>query len=232
MLDQKNTFCSYPLLLPQASAKGPVINPIWNANFAYCMGIMASDGNLSPDGRHIKIISKDEIIILNCQKALNPGAKITKQSRCNESEKKYFVLQFSDVKLYRFMNSIGLTSAKSKTIESVQIPYVYFRDFLRGEFDGDGSISIFKNKVSKQPQVKMRFASASYIFLIWLKTMIFHHASTAGGFITRIPGSLGGDCFSLDFGKSDAGKIINFMYYDGVQMFLDRKRIICGRVEK
>ncbi len=195
------------------------IDPIWNADFAYCIGIMASDGNLSKDGRHISITSKDFEIVDNCRKAFKSKAKITKKSRGNSlEEKKYFLLQFSDTSLYAFMQSIGLTPAKSKTIASLRIPRRYFRDFLRGEFDGDGSISIFKSKFSKHSQVKIRFYSASPIFMAWLKEMIACGTGCKGGYVIKTD-----RCNSLEYGKADTGKIIRFMYYSGVRMYLGRK---------
>ena len=36
----------------------------WNHDFAYAIGLITTDGNLSPDGRHINLTSKDEEIIL------------------------------------------------------------------------------------------------------------------------------------------------------------------------
>ena len=32
---------------------------VWTNNFAYVIGVIATDGNLSPDLRHIHITSKD-----------------------------------------------------------------------------------------------------------------------------------------------------------------------------
>jgi hypothetical protein len=214
---------------PQKIANDNIFNfcPLWNADFAYCVGIITADGNLSSNGKNITVVSKDIEIVTNCQSALKPGAKIGKKGRGGFTEKKYYYLQFSDVKLYRFLNGIGLTPAKSKTIQFVSVPDQYFRDFLRGLFDGDGSISIFRNKVSKQPQVKLRFASASKPFLLWLLDKIRHLIGCEGGYIVQ---SL--KCNSLNFGKADSGKIINFMYYDEVRMYLNRKKITCGRVVK
>lgn len=200
---------------------------LWSENFSYCIGIIASDGNLSSDGRHISITSKDIEIIENCRLTLKPTAKIARKSRGKSTDKKYFLLQFSDVKLYRFLLTIGLTPCKSKTIKYVDVPDIYFRDFLRGLFDGDGSISIFKNKVSKQHQVKMRFASASIDFLNWLKWQIYRHLGIPSGFITK-----DGRCHTLSYGKSDSFKIINFVYYSKVEFYLKRKYLICGRVAK
>lgn len=203
-------------------------SPLWDADFAYCIGLIASDGNLSKDGRHISITSKDFEIVDNCRKAFKPSAKITKKSRGGDlGNKRYFLLQFSDAALYKFMQSIGLTPAKSKTIRFVCVPDALFPDFLRGLFDGDGSVSIFNNKASRQPQVKMRFASASIEFLNWILRNIHHFTDAKGGFLTDCRG-----CHELDFGKTDAGKIIDFMYYGGVRMYLNRKKETCGRVAK
>ncbi len=196
----------------------------WDENFAYCIGIIASDGNLSPDGRHISIVSKDIEIFENCRSRLKPTAKVVMKASGHCSDKKYFLLQFSDAKLYRFLMTIGLTPCKSKTIQLVKVPHVFFRDFLRGLFDGDGSISIFANKVSKQPQVKMRFASASRNFLEWLKNEILTHSNILGGYITK-----DGRCFTLSYGKKDSTKIINFVYYSNVKFYLKIKYLTCMR---
>ena len=195
-----------------------------DANFWYCVGIITSDGNLSSDGRHISITSKDLEVVGNCRSHLKPDCFIGKKSRGGSSDKKYFVLQFSDVKLYTYLVSIGLAPRKSKTIAYVKVEKPYFKDFLRGLFDGDGSISIFKNKLSKQAQVKIRFASASCTFLEWLKNKISHHTSTQGGYITN-----DSRVFSLNYGKSDSFKIIKFMYYTGVKFYLGRKYKTCLR---
>ena len=42
----------------------------WSANFAYAIGLLTTDGNLSKDKRHISLTSKDLEQIENFQKAL------------------------------------------------------------------------------------------------------------------------------------------------------------------
>ena len=44
------------------------IKLIWNNNFAYVIGVIATDGNLSPDLRHLHITSKDYEMMENCKK--------------------------------------------------------------------------------------------------------------------------------------------------------------------
>ncbi|MFM2384107.1 MAG: hypothetical protein RIQ72_679 [Candidatus Parcubacteria bacterium] len=197
----------------------------WDHDFTYCIGILASDGNISKDGRHIKFISKDLYIIEICKKVLKPNCRITTQSRAQEKIKRYFVLQFSDVKLVRFLHTTGIHPAKSKTIESVSVPDIFFADFIRGLFDGDGSISLINHPESKHLQVKLRFYSASRLFLEWIHKKLIFHLGISGGSI-----SFGARCYALSFGKADAGKIIKFMYYSNNLSCLDRKKQLCGQV--
>ncbi len=47
------------------------INPVlWSPDLAYVVGLIATDGNLSSDGRHITIRSNDRPILDICRKIL------------------------------------------------------------------------------------------------------------------------------------------------------------------
>src|ERR1700722_7240854 len=110
----------------------------WSGKFAYAIGLIATDGCLYGDGRHINFTSKDLEQIENFKKCLGITNKIGRKSRGGEREKKYFVVQIGDVLFYKFLNDIGLHKAKSLTLSEIKIPEHYFIDFLRGCFDGDG----------------------------------------------------------------------------------------------
>jgi len=62
----------------------------WNSNFAYTIGVIATDGNLSPDQRHVVITSKDLEMISNCAIGLKIEMKYSKKARGGEHDKKYF----------------------------------------------------------------------------------------------------------------------------------------------
>ncbi len=138
----------------------------WNANFAYVLGIIAADGNLSPDGRHINITSKDYELVLKCKKSLGLKNKIGRKARGGSINKKYSVLQFGDIVFYNFLIKISFTPNKSRTLSKIQLPQQYFRDFLRGCIDGDGSISISRHPESNHDQYKIRLCSGSRKFLV------------------------------------------------------------------
>ena len=142
----------------------------WSSDFAYAIGLLTSDGNLSKDKRHIKFGSKDVELMEKFKQALSLKNAITKNARGGETEKRYLSISFGDVVFYKFLNKIGLTAAKSKTIQSVKVPDKFFRDFFRGVFDGDGTFYTFWDKRWPNSFVfKTSIASASIVFIHWLK---------------------------------------------------------------
>ena len=81
----------------------------WSSNFAYATGLLTADGNLSKDGRHINLTSKDIQLLNTFKKSIKlSGVKIGTKSS-GYSKKRYFQIQFSNVKLYRWLSEIGLT---------------------------------------------------------------------------------------------------------------------------
>ena len=182
----------------------------WNPKFAYAIGLLATDGNLSKDGRHINMTSKDEQLILIFKDCLGLENKIGKKARGGGKEKKYFVLQFRDTNFYEFLVAIGLTPAKSKTLGKLSIPKEYFWDFLRGCIDGDGTIGVFKHPESIQPQLRVRLYSASLKFLAWLKEEISELSDLEGGLIEDTIKS--SRVYRLSFGKKDSIKLLRLVY--------------------
>src|SRR3989344_5863929 len=136
----------------------------------YVVGLIATDGNLSIDGRHLSITSKDEDLLEGVKRALHINNKIGKKARSSGKEKKYSVLQISDVKFYHFLQKVGLEKRKSLTLKPLNIPSEYFTDFIRGVIDGDGNISMWKHKTNNNIQWSLRIFSGSQKFMIWLKS--------------------------------------------------------------
>ena len=145
---------------------------IWSGNMTYIVGLLATDGNLSGDGRHINFTSKDIQLIKTFRKCLGIKNKIGLKSS-GFSEKKYFRIQFSDVILYRWFLEIGLTPAKTHTIGELKIPNQYFFDFIRGHFDGDGSCySYWDKRWHSSFMFYIHFVSANEKHVVWLRQKI------------------------------------------------------------
>ncbi len=198
----------------------------WSPDFAYAIGLIVSDGNLSPDGRHIHFTSKDEELAIKFQHALGISGHIGKKASGFKEDKKYFVVQFSDVLFHDFLESIGLMPNKSKIIGKVAVPQKYFFDFLRGCFDGDGSFySYFDPRWKSSFMFYTIFASASTLHIDWLRSVIFEELGMMG----HISADGKGSTLQLKYAKKDSWKILKSMYYSDTVVCLSRKRL---KIEK
>jgi hypothetical protein len=205
---------------------------IWSVRFAYAIGLLTADGCLSKDGRHIDLTSVDKAQVLLFRKCLGISTKVsTKRSGAGNLA---YCVQFSDVLFYQFLMSIGLSTAKSKTITSVQIPDEYFPDFFRGYFDGDGSsYSHYDSVFKKSFRFYLSFTSASSGFINWLRAVLKEKVRVNGhlGFNRNNP------YVQLKYAKKEAVRICEYMYYKDTVPCLRRKhlkikqsmRIISGR---
>jgi hypothetical protein len=189
----------------------------WSPEFAYAIGLIVSDGNLSPDGRHICFTSKDLELVKIFSKCLGINRVISKKASGSTSTKKYFRVQFGDVLLYRFLESIGLTPNKSKTIGELKIPSRYFFDFLRGHFDGDGTFySYFDPRWRSSFMFYTILVSASEAHINWLRKRIFDSIGIKGH-ITKNTGEH--ILFQLKYAKRESSILIKKMY--------PKKRVFC-----
>ena len=194
------------------------VKSVWSPNFAYIIGLITTDGNLSPDGRHLNFTSKDLELAALFKKILGLTNKIGKKSRGGDEEKKYYVVQFGDINFYRFLLSIGLMPNKSKILSSLKIPDKYFKDFLRGCIDGDGNIHHFKHPESQFLQLRVRITSASKPFLTWLKNKSNKNIKLKGGWIEKSKGAN-----ILCYGSRDSLKLLKIIYKDKTSPYLRRK---------
>lgn len=194
----------------------------WSSDFAYAIGLLVSDGNLSPDGRHIIFTSKDIELIILFQKALDIEGNIGRKSSGTMKEKKYFVVQFSDVLFYTFLVSIGLMSNKSKVIGEIAIPEKYFFNFLLGSFDGDGcTYSYFDPRWKSSFMFYTVFVSASKEHILWIQREVFSRLGIKG----HITGGTKKQCFQLKYAKADSLLLLRAMYTSIDTPCLMRKRL-------
>jgi len=178
----------------------------WNPGLAYVVGLFASDGCLANNGRHLILTSKDYELIEYTQGILETYTKVRLKTGQFDTQAYHF--QFSNVALYDFMLESGVTPAKSKTINSVSVPDELYADFLRGYFDGDGTVYGYRD--IRWPNSYMyycEFISASPKFLLWLQSMNQRLAGVSPGSIRS-----GTRAQVLSYAKRDSRKLFATMY--------------------
>ena len=184
----------------------------WSRDLAYTVGLITTDGNLSKDGRHIELTSKDLEQIETFISVLKiTNNKISVKSSSYNPAGKYYRVQFSNVDLYKFLLKIGLTPNKTKTIGRLKIPDKYFPDFLRGHLDGDGYTSSFWDSVYKNSfRLFVVFISASEGHLQWLENQVQRMYGLDGSLQRAKRGRI----FQLRYAKK------NFLsYFGNLQIF-------------
>lgn len=208
------------------------VNIEWSADFAYAIGLLATDGCLGKDGRSIDFSSKDIEQIEHFRYALKIESAIgTKLS--GKGGRLCYRTQISDSFFHRFLDGVGVRPAKSKTLGKVDIPDQFFFDFLRGCFDGDGSIhSYWDARWKASFMMYTIFASASREHIVWLQEMIFMNLKIAG----HITKSDLQPCYQLKYAKGESLVLLHKMYYSEDILCLSRKQlkikgilaIVCG----
>lgn len=190
----------------------------WCENLAYAIGLLTSNGCLNKDKRHIWFSSKDLEMVMNLKQSLELNNKIGKYARGGEKEKKYYYISFGDINFYKFLESIGLSPKKSKTVRLAEIPNQYFSHFIRGLFDGGGSFYTYWDK--RWPNsfgYKLSFASASIEFINWLREKLKNLYGTKGYF------HKGAGVINLEYVKGDSKKLFEVMYNKTDLLCLKRK---------
>lgn len=195
---------------------------IKKSNLWYIVGLIATDGNLSIDRRHINITSKDRRFLFSVRNALGLKNKIGLKTRSDSKDKIYSNFSFGDVNFYKFLLNIGMTPRKSLTMGSINVPKVYFKDFLRGVIDGDGCISTWIHKTNLYRQWSLRVTSAAPIFIAWLKNEIEDNFQVGGKLHKCEPKEKPNPVYILKFGKMPTRVILEKIYYKGC-LSLSRK---------
>jgi len=195
------------------------VDTSWRAELAYALGLITADGSLSKNGRHIDLTSKDLDQLETYRSCLGiEDIKIGSKRSTHANDVSYYRVQFGDVLFYQWLPDRGLAPNKSKTIQKVDVPDKYFFDFVRGEWDGDGTIYCSEDKRWKNSYVvSIAFASGSSEFLQWLQKEINKRIGTTGHIqeSTR--------ALQLRYARRDSRKLFDAMFYVNDLPHLSRK---------
>lgn len=192
----------------------------------YLVGLIASDGCLSTDGRHIDITSNDCNFLQSIVNKLRLSNKVTEKS--NTKGQKSFHIQIGNRNFYDFLLSIGLIQNKSLTLNRITIPDKYFVDFLRGLIDGDGCIRFWKHPSNHNEQWSLRIYSGSQQFVTWLQSTIEWNLKCRGKIHSEIRSTGKNAVYTLKYGKIAARQIFGRCYYPNA-FGLERKKDLAAK---
>lgn len=187
----------------------------WSADMAYLLGYLFADGSLEDAsylrGLYIRVTSIDKATIEKFRKILDSEHSIVLCKPNTQNGRMRYLLRIGDHELYRDLLKLGLYPNKSLTIKFPKVPKKYLKDFVRGYFDGDGCVYLWRTK-NKNGNFIIRklstiFTSGSSDFLIGLLEQLKRSVNLDRQKIYNSHRSM-----QLSFSTSDSIKLFQFMY--------------------
>lgn len=197
----------------------------WSPEMAYVLGFFASDGTMIHNSRgacFIEFNSTDKSIIFGIRKALSSEHKISARQRKNLKWKIGYRLQIGSKEYYEDLLGLGFTPNKSNKLKYPNVPDKYFTDFVRGYFDGDGSVYFrkhwIKSRNKKRWVFSSRFISGSKPFLEDLLRSLRRAGLQRGFIIAKKRG------YELAFSHHDSLALFKLMYQNVLSgLYIPRK---------
>lgn len=208
------------------SVKHDIFNKIDSEEKAYWLGFLFTDGcvrkkkhsyelklklsikDLDHLEKYKKFLESSHIIVKNISKVKYP--KFISISE-NVSLSVYSKQIFDD------LNEKGCTPNKTYRLSKPNIDEIYYRDFIRGYFDGDGYVGQNREKTNKS----VVFVSSSEMIIEWINEILNSNINTTFQTIKKNKNT-----YRLSYqDKTNITKMYEFMYYPKVTTFLLRKKL-------
>ncbi|HOU36760.1 MAG TPA: LAGLIDADG family homing endonuclease [Candidatus Omnitrophota bacterium] len=187
----------------------------WSSDMAYVLGLLFTDGCLSKTGAVALSINDKDLL-----EAVRNAMRSTHKIEQSNHQKSLYIFHFARESMVERLKALGLVSHKSMVIKFPEVPFEYLSDFLRGVFDGDGSV--FFDKRNPRVQLVSTFVSGSQCFMADLENnlnklglprrKIYKH-KTKNGY-----------SYTIAYGHKDSISLFGILYGNiGNGIFLKRK---------
>lgn len=194
---------------------------------SYVLGYFVADGCIvvRKDRKNspymFNITSADKEHLEKIRKAMSSEHAINIKMSGYSKKKSCYQLQISNQIITKDLIKLGVTPRKTYNLKPIKVPDKYFPDFVRGFFDGDGTVYIYI--INGTPQIKASFISASRPFIVELNKKICKNLSIPPKAIheENREGKL--PKYSICFYINDCEKLAKFMYKNNPSLYLSRK---------
>ncbi len=188
----------------------------WSPEMAYVFGLIITDGCVSDTGV-ISLCINDLELIEKVKKVIGSEHKIIP----SKHQKGLYYFHFAREELVADLAKLGVLPRKSLTVKFPQVPEKYLADFIRGVFDGDGSV-FFDKRRPKFP-LRSKFVSGSEAFIEGLQRALEDHLDMPKRTIYKQK-TKNGWSYMFIYGHKDSVKLFEILYKDTQnRLFLERK---------
>jgi hypothetical protein len=117
----------------------------WSPEMAWVLGLLFTDGTI--DNTRVAIYSVDIDLLEKIKTLLKSTKPVQKRTQSYDKTKHIYEFGFYREKMRDDLFKLGLQERKSLIMVFPDIPEEYMRHFIRGCWDGDGSIFFDKNRL-------------------------------------------------------------------------------------
>lgn len=187
----------------------------WSSEMAYILGLIATDGCISRSGT-ISLSINDEELLKKVKRVMNAKHKI----RRSKHQEGLYCFHFARPQLVKDLARLGILPRKSLNVSFPAVPDLFLIDFIRGVFDGDGSV--YFDKRSRNYPVRANFVSSSKGFIEKLELSL-RKLGMPDRVIYEQP-TKNAISYMFRYGHRDSKKLFTLMYKDAQNgLFLERK---------
>jgi len=137
----------------------------WSPEMAYVLGLVITDGCISRTGA-VSLSMNDRSLLVKVKKAMRSAHKIIP----SKHQKGLYYYSFAREKLVKDLKKLCVVPRKSLIVKFPKVPEAYLPDFIRGIFDGDGSV--FYDKRRPNFPLRSKFVSGSEDFIEGLQSCL------------------------------------------------------------
>lgn len=208
----------------------------WTPEMSYVAGFFAADGYITVNrrgGQFWCIQITDKKLLEQIKKAIKSEHKISFRPGSG-NERALYRLQIGSIEMCDDLRKLGFSERKTNSLAVPNVPDKHLADFVRGYFDGDGSVwvgFVHKERITKLLAMRSIFTSCSKGFLEILKSKLEDNKITNG----VLKKEKGNYC-RLTYSIHGSLKLYDFMYNKcarcKTRLFLERKKKIFEKFKK
>lgn len=185
----------------------------WSVEMAYVLGYLYADGNIedSPSirGKYVRVGSTDLDRIELIRELLQSDHSITVRD-LGGNRKKLYLLRIGSARLFDALAGIGMTPAKSLTMQFPDVPKEYLSAFILGYFDGDGCVALDKKSDGSVKRMLSIFTCGSFSFIQSLHNILRTELSIAREKIS--PHGSVENVYQLRYSTRDSIRLFKYIY--------------------
>jgi len=193
---------------------------------AYILGFFCADGSMliNPRGScYIEFENTEPGLLEKFRNCLSSNHKISKNTK-HKNWKPFYRMQIGSKEIFSDLLRLGVTPRKKTRLQLPKIPNLYFSDFVRGYFDGDGNVWCgyqHKNDRKKATRVLLTgFTNGNKKFLIDLASQLTKRIG-----LSSTPSILfRSRAYRLNYSTNDSIRLYKFIYSKNSNLYFLRKK--------